>query len=124
LVTIIEPDAKMPEPGSREVLAQLLKGLSDRVVMSGVAFEGDGFVAASVRGIVMGLTAMARQPFPHRVFASIKELALWFESKAGEVGGVFPAAQTILDVSDFRQCLRTAVLQRSNTAGKLDGGTK
>jgi hypothetical protein len=109
ILTIVEPHAKMPEPGTREGLARLLKDLSGKVVISGLAYEGDGFMAASVRGIVIGLTALAHQPFAHRVFANVVEIAHWFESKQKEIGVLFPAERTIAEVSEFRRLLRVAV---------------
>lgn len=109
IITIIEPGAKMPEPGAREALSKLLKTQGGKVVISAVAFEGDGFMAAAVRGVVVGLNSLARQPFPHRVFANIQEISTWFEAKQAEVGVAFPAAETRRYEAEFRRQLGVAV---------------
>lgn len=113
LVTIIETGAKMPEPGAREALARALKALGGTVVISGVAFEGDGFFAASVRAVVVGLTVLARQPFPHRVFGTVGEIAEWFESKQVELGVALPAALTLSEECEFRRLLHVAIAESS-----------
>ena len=103
LVTIIEPEAKMPEAGSREQLARMLKDASEHVLISGVAFEGSGFVAASVRSVVVGLTLLARQTYPHRVFPNVKEASIWIELESEKQGSRFDSKETQAQVAHFRQ---------------------
>ena len=102
LVTI-EPQAKMPEAGSREQLARMLKDASEHVLISGVAFEGSGFVAASVRSVVVGLTLLARQTYPHRVFPNVKEASFWIELESEKLGSRFDSEETQAQVASFRR---------------------
>lgn len=107
LLTIIERHAKMPSPGSREPLAQYLKDAGSNVLISGVAFEGDGFIAASIRGVVVGLTMLAKQPYPHRVFKDVAEASRWIETERSTVGKHFRAK----DIQSFATRFRSVVSQ-------------
>lgn len=102
LVTIIEAKAKMPSPGSREPLAEWLRDAGSKILISGIAFEGNGFLAAGVRGVVVGLTMLARQPYPHRVFKSVELATQWMEAGEPRVGKHFDAKVLQRSVSKFR----------------------
>jgi hypothetical protein len=77
LLTIIEQGAPMPSSEVRTAMARFLTELARFIKISAVAFEGAGFRAAAVRGVVTGLTMLARQPYPHKVFATMPEAAQW-----------------------------------------------
>lgn len=109
LLTIIQSNARMPSTGTREPIARWLREVSEKVLISAVVFEGDGFVAASVRSVVVGLTMLARQAYPHRVFPSVKEASEWFESEEPRLGKLFDAISIQLAVARFR---RAAELRR------------
>lgn len=78
LVTIVEEGAPLPKPEARERIAKFLGDSSDTLVVSAVIFEGSGFRSAAVRGVVTGLTLVARQAYPHRVFGTLDGGAQWF----------------------------------------------
>jgi len=82
LVTIIEEDAPLPESDARDAVAEFLNGISETCVVSAVIFEGGGFRSAAVRAVVTGLTMLARQAYPHRVFGSVDEAAPWYVQHA------------------------------------------
>lgn len=109
LLTIVESSAKMPAHGTREPLAQVLSSVSDQVLISGVAFEGEGFLAASVRSVVVGLTLIARQPFPHRAFKDVEDVSRWFEAERFAIGKHFDARGVERVVAQIR---RLATQQR------------
>jgi hypothetical protein len=67
LLTIIERGASVPTAPARNVLAAFLVEASASIRCSAVVFEGSGFHAAAVRGIVIGLSLITRQRFPHKV---------------------------------------------------------
>ena len=52
------------------------------MVVSAVIFEGSGFKSAAVRGVVTGMTMLAQQRYPHRVFATIEEASGWYAEKS------------------------------------------
>lgn len=82
LITIIEADAPLPESEARDAVAEFLNGISETCVVSSVIFEGAGFRSAAVRAVVTGLTMLARQAYPHRVFGSVEEAAPWYVERA------------------------------------------
>ncbi len=67
LLTIVQATAPPPESKQRDMIANFLRGGSDYIKCSAVVVEGDGFRASLVRGVVIGLTMLARQKFPHQV---------------------------------------------------------
>jgi hypothetical protein len=103
LMTIIQADARMPSTGTREPIARWLRDVSEKILISAVVFEGDGFVAASVRSVVVGLTMLARQTYPHRVFRDVKEAAEWFETEEPRLGKLFDASSIQHSIARFRR---------------------
>ncbi len=83
MLTVVEADADMPDSTIRDELAKLFKALAKSVICSGLVFEGQGFKAATVRGITTGINLVARQPFPHKVFGNVPEAASWMATHAG-----------------------------------------
>ena len=77
LLTIVEPEAPMPGRDERDALAALLKSFGTQIKASALVFEGEGFRAAAVRSVVVGLNLLARQPYPHRVFDAVSQAASW-----------------------------------------------
>jgi len=104
-IAIVEANGKMPEPAAREALAAFLASARDKTVISALVFEGRGFVAASIRGVVVGLTLIARQPYPHRVFSSVDEAASWFADEEKRIGKPFSPDTIVKDVMNLRQLM-------------------
>jgi hypothetical protein len=77
MLTVIEENAPAPSAEARAAIARLFASAADDVICSAVAFEGSGFRAAFVRGVVTSLTMLARQPFPHKVFPGVPQAAVW-----------------------------------------------
>jgi hypothetical protein len=67
LLTIINANAPAPGAPERVAIADFLRAGSSYIKSSAVVVEGQGFRAALVRGVVTGLTLLAKQAFPHRV---------------------------------------------------------
>lgn len=84
LLTVIEQGASSPDSDARKAVAEFLKQGSDYIKVSAVVVEGSGFRASAVRGVVTGLTMLARQAFPHRVVA-IEEAASMYNEHLGEL---------------------------------------
>ena len=85
LLTIIEERAPMPPADPRSHLATFMRDASDIIKASGVVFEGSGFRAAAVRSVVISLTMLAGQKYPHKVFANLVETAVFLEREVGTV---------------------------------------
>jgi hypothetical protein len=77
LLTIVEQNAPVPDSKVRDALAGFMKKSAGALRSSAVVHEGTGFRSAAVRGVVTGLTMLARQAFPHRVFATVEEGSRW-----------------------------------------------
>jgi hypothetical protein len=79
LIAIVEARANLPGGEERAALARLLHDSSRWIQVSALAFERGGFVAATIRSVVTGITVLARQQYPHRVFENVQEAARFIE---------------------------------------------
>ena len=77
MLTVLEAEAEQPGGDVLRELAALFQDLEHSVSCSALTFEGDGFSAAAVRGVATGLQLLAKQTFPHQVFARVSEAADW-----------------------------------------------
>jgi hypothetical protein len=108
LLTIIEERAPMPPSDSRACIAGFLRDASEVIRASGVVFEGSGFRAAAVRSIVISLTMLAGQKYPHKVFANLVETAGFLEREAGSSLAIpFTARSLDDDVNAIRREIAT-----------------
>jgi hypothetical protein len=103
LLTIIEQGAPMPTSEVRTALARFMTEGARVIRSSAVAFEGAGFRAAAVRGVVTGLTMLARQPYPHKVFATMPDAAQWLGASLRETAKLnVDSAALLAALSDLR----------------------
>ena len=57
-----------------------------------------------MRGVVTSLTLLARQPFPHKVFATVEEAARWYEAELGKTTITpFDRNALVSSLGDLRQ---------------------
>lgn len=77
LCTVVEEQAPLPPGPVREGIARFMKAAGGHVVASALVQEGTGFRAAAVRSVATGITLLAKQPFPHHVFATVAEASRW-----------------------------------------------
>ncbi|MFW6051084.1 MAG: hypothetical protein ACODAU_07910 [Myxococcota bacterium] len=87
LYTVVEEQVPLPSGPVRQGMANLMKDLAGDVVGSALVQEGDGFRASAVRSVAVGISLLARQPFPHKVFAAAHEASTFL---SGALGGVVP----------------------------------
>lgn len=103
MVTIVEESAPPPSADSRKAIAQLWRHVGHAVRGSIVAFEGEGFRASFVRGVVTSLTLLAKPPFPHRVFASVNAGAPWLiQQLPPSAEGKVQAADLVTGIAGLR----------------------
>lgn len=88
LFTIVEETAPLPSSEGRAALSNILRHCTDEVFASAVVMEGDGFRASAVRSVATGLSLVARQPFPHRVFRRVQDGGQWICSSFSEPEGL------------------------------------
>jgi hypothetical protein len=106
LFTIILPDATPPPGPVRGALAAFLKS-ADYIRASAVVMEGNSIRAALVRGVVTGLTMLARQPFPHRV-CSLEDAGLLFEKANPSKTRGFDRVAFMTAVAELRRLVEGA----------------
>lgn len=104
LLTIIEERAPMPQSEPRAAIATFLRDASPFIKASGVVFEGTGFRAAAVRSVVISLTMLAGQKYPHKVFANLVEASVFLDREAGTKLAIpFTAMSLERGVTDIRR---------------------
>jgi hypothetical protein len=108
LLTIIEPNAPPPTSEVRDGLAAVLGEFGKLIKFSAVAFEGSGFRAAMVRGVVTGLTMLARMPYPHKVFAGVNEATQWLIPSLQRIGWRDSAFELTEAVAELRRRIAAA----------------
>tara|TARA_B100001750_G_scaffold232269_1_gene231234 strand:+ start:340 stop:798 length:459 start_codon:yes stop_codon:yes gene_type:complete len=102
MVAIFEANAVLPGTRARREMTDLFRSIGDAVSCSAVVFEGHGYRAAAVRGMMRGLSLAARQPFPHEVFDDVPAAATWM----AEHGSPVPAALIVSQVGFLRARVR------------------
>jgi hypothetical protein len=106
LVTIVSKfAAKGPSADARHKLATWLGQASNKLVISAVVFEGDGFLAALVRGIATGLAIVAQPNCPHRVVATLQQAGEWFQKNTAHGPRVFKTDYVVARVTEFRNAV-------------------
>lgn len=110
LLTIVEPNAPVPEGHVRDMLAGFMRKSATTIKSSAVVHEGSGFRAAAVRGVVTGLTLLARQPFPHRIFADVADGCRWLSGSMRETAPALACDpnQLIEVIRELRQRIAAA----------------
>ncbi|MDD9942280.1 MAG: hypothetical protein OXU20_14635 [Myxococcales bacterium] len=77
LIQIVEAKCAPLSSDARQAIGELLQSGASRIECSTVVYEGQGFRAATVRGIVTGLAMFTRTSFPHHVFATVPAAIQW-----------------------------------------------
>ena len=112
LVQIVEETCERLDGRGRTAVADMLAGGRKYICCSVVVFDGVGFRAAAIRGVVTGLTLLARPSFPHHVFAAVPLatafLARHFEVEGGDAG-----------VESFGRGLSAAVASARSTTAEM-----
>ncbi|MBX3249331.1 MAG: hypothetical protein KF901_19295 [Myxococcales bacterium] len=82
LLIVVEHGARPPEGEARQILTELGTKLSGAV---GCAFvsEGEGFMAATMRGVMTSMALLVRPSFPVKVFSDVRDAASWLAERTG-----------------------------------------
>lgn len=99
LLGVVEAGTPPPASDVRKAMAELLREGKGFVQASALAFEGEGFAASMVRAVATGLALLARQPFPHQVFATVSSAVESLEGSVAE-GSAGTRARPILAAMD------------------------
>lgn len=102
MITVVEAGADMPDSTVRNALAALFQRVAPSVIASALVFEGTGFKAATVRALTTTLNMVTRQPFPHKVFATVSEASAWL---APQTSGRLKASTVSSELAGVRAAL-------------------
>ena len=80
MVVLLEPNASPPDGASREILRKSMLISPQKTVAAAYVIRDEGFGGAIKRGVITGLSLMAKQPYPVRTFQTDGEALLWLES--------------------------------------------
>ena len=110
ILIVVAPDAPMPDAAAREGIAKLFTDLGDELAGSALVYEGEGFRAAAVRGVVTGIALLVRRPFPHRIFESASSGAAWLVGELAKAGITTTADELVRGVERVRNAEPTDLL--------------
>lgn len=104
IMGIVETTAVPPS----EEMRVLSAATNDRLAQRGaIAFAGvfaqSGFFGSLVRGIVTGLTLLARNSYPFKVFSGHREAVAWFADLLGQRGQRLNVDECTAVIGDLRR---------------------
>ena len=67
------------DPGSRELVEAVMADAKSHLLGMAQVIAGDGFAAASVRSVLLGIQLSTRPDYPVRVFSDLEEARPWIE---------------------------------------------
>ncbi len=76
-ITMIANEAPLPDAETRTVLESGVPIISPYYGCVSAVFEGTGFRAALVRGVLVSFQLLSRTKFPQKTFSTIDECATW-----------------------------------------------
>lgn len=86
----VDDGGAFPDSEMRSGMARLFRQRAHHVRASALVFEGSGFRRAAVRNVMVAVSLLARQGFPHRIFSSVDEAAGWLTEESVRRGGYTP----------------------------------
>jgi hypothetical protein len=96
-ITLLDAHAPMPPADVREALDAMVPRVSPYYAGVSAIFEGGGFRAAMIRGILTGFQLLSRNKYPQKVFATPEECAAWALPLARESGMALDEADAIVE---------------------------
>lgn len=103
VIGLVEPNTPLPSSDVRQYLSKVMSNdCGPYVRSSALVFEGDGFQASAVRSVAVGLSLLARQPYPHKVFGSPLE-AVNFTVQATPPDSALDRAGLIAAIAELRR---------------------
>lgn len=76
-ITLIAEAAPLPEGPTRAVFDAAVPRISPYYGAVSAVFEGTGFRAALVRGVVVSFQLLSRTKFPQKTFGDVEECSQW-----------------------------------------------
>lgn len=79
-LVVVEPTCKTPEESARVHSIAFIRDLGTRGKGIGLVFEGEGFLAAASRAVMVGLMSAANFAIPYQIVRSVAQGQLFLES--------------------------------------------
>lgn len=76
-ITLLGADVRMPDAQLRQAMDEMVPKLAPYYACVAAVFEGSGFHAAMIRGLLTGFQLLSRRKYPHAVFDSVEDCANW-----------------------------------------------
>src|SRR5262249_26282942 len=77
ILVVIEDSSGLPDAATRDLLARDLKKHEPFTRQLALVYEGEGFRAAAVRSIMVGLQMLSKQTVPTKTFANLPAAVKW-----------------------------------------------
>jgi hypothetical protein len=97
-LTILDCNSPVPEADVRAAMDAMVPLVAPYYAGVAAIFEGDGFRAAMIRGILTGFQILSRNKYPQKVFGRPEECATWALPIARSTGVLVRDADEILAV--------------------------
>lgn len=97
-VTLIAHDAPLPSPGVRAAFDAAAPLVAPYYCGVAAVFEGTGFRAAMVRGIVTSFQLLSRTQYPQSVFSTLDEAVKWSFPYAKKAGAEVASPEEIAEL--------------------------
>lgn len=106
LIQIVDEGCNALSADARRELELMLRKGAGHIGCSTVVFEGQGFRAAAVRGIVTGLALLIRTAFPHHIFATKATAVEWICAQLRRSDPTLTAASVIAAAQELHTIVR------------------
>ena len=123
-ITLIERDAPLPSSGVRAVFDAAAPIVAPYYCCVAAIFEGTGFRAALVRGIVTSFQLVSRSQYPQSVFSNVDDTARWSFPPAKKSGAEVASPE---EIAELLHAVRNMAVARKlfpadRPAGELASG--
>jgi hypothetical protein len=106
-LVLVESVMRPPDPLTKRELSLWAKDFNPRSVA--VVFEGEGFAAAALRAVIVGIRALKTTRGTSEIFASVQAATAWLKQN-------HPGAPGVADLASYVETLRRPRRQRSKRA--------
>lgn len=84
LCVVAEAEAASPDLEARVLIADMMRDAGAHLRGTACVVSARGFSGAAIRAIITGLSLVAREPYPTRVFAAPADAAAWLAERLHE----------------------------------------
>lgn len=85
-ISIVDREGGIPDAEVRAALDSMAPVVAPYYAAVACLYEGEGFRAAMIRGVIASFQLLGRAKYPQKVFSSPDECAAWLAQKAPEAG--------------------------------------